>query len=223
MSNLEALRDRVEVVLMDTTNQIWDAGVIDEALRQALAEYSLVNPIEAEEVLELAASGREIDLSALSGLVGVTEAWWPYNSQAEHWPPNRLRGWRLNWNGDKPVLFLDLRDGAQPQAGDQVRVWYTRAHTIEDLDLAAATTLPPEHESLLVTGAAGQAGMSRVADMIGTADTDMYAVSLLGTWAKGKLREFRSELELIRRRQARSGPPYGGQGWKLDKWDESNA
>lgn len=218
MSTLAQLRERAGMLLMDAGSEIWSTELLDEALRQALAQYSLVRPVEAETVLTLEAAGREIDLSGIAGLMGVFDAWWPYDDQAERWPPNRLRGWRLNWNGGSAKLFLDLRDGAQPQAGDKVRLWYTAAHTIEDLDQAEATTLPPEHESLIVTGAAGQAGMSRVADLVETADVDMYSVSLLGTWARSKQREFGGELDLLRRRQARAGTSYG-EGWRLDRWD----
>jgi hypothetical protein len=218
MTNLAGLRDRVETVLMDAGNEIWDTGTLDEAIRQALAQYSLVRPVEAETTITLEAAGREIDLSSITGLLGVFDAWWPYDDSTEQWPPNRLRGWRLNWNGGKATLFLDLRDGRQPQAGEKVRVWYTAAHTIEDLDGATETTLPPEHASLIVTGAAGQAGMSRVADLIETQDVDMYSVSLLGTWSRSKQREFGAELDQIRRRAARAGTSFG-QGWKLDRWD----
>jgi hypothetical protein len=218
MSTLAQIRDRVEEVLMDSGNAIWSTSLLDEAIRQALDEYSLVSPIEADTVLTLTAAGREIDLSSITGIMGVVDAWWPYISGTETWPPSRLRGWRLNWNGSTPLLFLDMVDGSQPQIDDEIRVWYTKRHTIEDLDAAAATTLPPLHESMIVIGAAGQAGMSRVADLVETSDVDMYAVSLLGTWSKGKQREFKAELNSLRDRVARAGASFGS-GWKLDKWD----
>ena len=48
MSTLEEIRDRCEVMLMDTGNAIWDTGTIDEAIRLALAlgaESALVNGV----------------------------------------------------------------------------------------------------------------------------------------------------------------------------------
>ena len=42
--DLAAFRDRIEVMLMDTGNAIWDTGTIDEGLHQALDEYGIDRP-----------------------------------------------------------------------------------------------------------------------------------------------------------------------------------
>ena len=60
MSTLAQLRDRVEALLMDTTNAIWDTGTIDEAIRQCLDEYNGVFPLTMETVIVLPGDGREI-------------------------------------------------------------------------------------------------------------------------------------------------------------------
>ena len=36
MSTLATIRDRIEVMLQDTGNAIWDTAVIDEGINQAL-------------------------------------------------------------------------------------------------------------------------------------------------------------------------------------------
>jgi hypothetical protein len=220
MSTLAEIRDRVEQALLDTGNAIFTADLIDEAIRQALDEYNAVSPLAAETVVTLPGDGREIALEDVTGLVEVTDVWWPYDSDAttETWPPNRVAGYRVYWDDARPVLFLDLIAGDQPQQDDEVRVWYTKRHTIQDLDSAAVTTLTAEHEILIVIGAAGGAALSRALDLIETAGTDLYAVGLLATWGKTQLREFRTKLAQLQRRSARRGRAYG-DGWKLDKWD----
>lgn len=220
MSTLAQLRDRVEVVLVDSGNLIWSTDAIDEGIRQALEEYSRTLPLLKSDTLTLGAAGREIDLSSLTGLLDVTRVYWPYDASAETWPPNRVKGWRLTLlDGDTPTLELTGWDQAQPQAGDVVRLWYTAMQTIDGLDSADASTVRQDHESLLVVGAAGKCALFRAADLIEIAGTDLYQVGLLNSWGKNKLKEFMYTLEMIRSREAVRGVPWVS-GWPLDKWGQ---
>jgi hypothetical protein len=223
MTALADLRARVLVQLMDVTPDIWDADTVDEGIRQALAEYGKVRPLGMETVIDLPGDGREVALDSLSGLQEVTGAWWPYDTAAtaETWPPNQVGGFRLWWDDGRPVLFLNVLAGAQPQQDDELRLWYTATPEIEDLDSATVTTLPGWHESLIVAGAAGHAAMGRVADLVETAGTDTYAVVLLGTYGRAQLKKFREDLEELRAKEARGGASWG-VGWNLDKWAESS-
>ena len=221
MSNLAQLRDRVEQAMLDMTNAVFPTGVIDEALRQVLDQYSAALPLAMETVLSLPGAGREIALDGVAGLLSVHEVWWPYDSAAsqETWPPNRVRGFRLLWDDARPLLFLDLHDGPQPQQGDEVRLWYTRRHAIQDLDGGDITSLPLPHESMLVLGASGQAAFSRALDLIEIAGTDLYQVGLLGAWGQRRLREFQAWLKQLQEQEARGGPAWGA-GWQLDRWEQ---
>jgi hypothetical protein len=130
-----------------------------------------------------------------------------------------VKGWHLYFDQTTPILFLDALDGGQPQAGDQVRLWYATPHTLSGLDGATSTSLPGLHEALLVSGAAGHAAMSRALDLSESTSADLFGVGLIGTWASRKLREFREKLESLRRASARSGQAWG-QAWRLDPWDD---
>jgi hypothetical protein len=218
---LAAIRDRIEEMLMDTGNAIWSTDVIDEGVRLALDQYNLVKPLNMETVITLPGDGREIALSGVTGLLNVLDVWWPYDSDAadETWPPNRVRGWRLWWDDNQALLFLEITEGSQPQTDEELRLWYSKQQTIQDLDAAATTTLRDDHESIIVLGGAGHAAMSRTVDLIETAGTDLYQVGLLGTWGQRKLREFNAAIKTIQRKQTRRGPSWL-TGWSLDKWDE---
>ena len=222
MTTLQQIRDRIEALLMDTANAIWDTGTIDESIRQCLDEYNAVFPLNMETVIVLPGDGREIALNSLAGLIEVLEVWWPYDSDAssETWPPNKVRGFRLWWDDAQPVLFLDVLSGDQPQQDDEMRIWYSKRQTIQDLDSAAVTTIMLDHESNLVKGAAGHCALSRTVDLIEVAGTDLYAIGLLGTWGRAKEREWYTFLEALRKKSARRGLPWG-QGWRLDKWDQA--
>jgi len=224
MSTLSQLRDRVEVLLMDTGNAIWDTDTIDEGLRHALDDYTLIKPLSMETVIALPGDGREIALNGISGLMKVTDVWWPFDSaaSAETWPPNKVRGWRLYWDDALPVLILDIKDQSQPQEDDEMRIWYIQRQTIQDLDSASATTVDPDHESIIVLGAAAYSALSRTVDLVEVAGTDMFAIVLLGAWARSREREYRDCLKTLRAEGVRSSHAWG-HGWALDKWDETHS
>jgi hypothetical protein len=220
MTALAGIRDRVEVMLQDTGNAIWDTDALDEGLRQALDQYNSVNPIHMETVITLPGDGREIALAGITGLLDVLDIWWPYDSLAssEAWPPNRVRGWRLWWDDAQPLLFLEIKEGIQPKIDQEVRVWYSKRQTIQNLDAADLTTLRGDHESLIILGGAGHAAMSRTVDLVEVPGTDLYQVGLLGTWGQRKIREFQATIRKLERSRARRGRSWG-EGWSLDKWD----
>ena len=224
MSTLAQIRDRVEQMLVDPANAIYATGLLDECITQALDEYSHANPLGAETFITLPGDGREIAIDSLTGLINVTEVWWPTDSTAssETWPPNRVLGWRLWWDDARPVLFLDTVEQDQPQTDDEVRIWYTKRQTIENLDSATVTSLPGEAESLIVLGAAGHAAMARAEDLIEVAGTDLYQVGVLATWGTKKLNEFRKRLATLQRESSRRGTSYLRSSWILDKWDSNH-
>jgi hypothetical protein len=218
MSALSVYRTRILQYLFDTGSAIWSTDAIDEALRHALSQYNQLLPYTGNTVITLPGDGREIDLSSIANLRAVTDVYWPYDSTVEVWPPNRIRGYTVYFDDSNAILYLTAIDGDQPQTGDELRLWYAANHSIQDLDSASTTTLPDEHESLLCTGAAGQAAFMRTVDLIETSGADLYGTGLLGSWANKKLMEFNTQLALLARGQARGGVAYG-EGWKLDKWD----
>ena len=219
MTALTDFRTRINAVLVDTGATIYTTAIVDEALKQALSEYNDALPLAKETVLTLPGDGREIALNGLSGLRRVLDVYWPFDSLAEAWPPNQVRGWYVYWDDAQPVLYLNSIEGDEPQLNDELRLWYTVSHSIDGLSSATVTTIPTEHESLLVSGAAGHAAMQRTVDLTEITSADLYSVGLLAVWAQRKLKEFRDALEKIKRASSRSGQPYT-QGWKLDKWDQ---
>ncbi len=215
MSTLAQLEARLAARLVDTANSVFATATLDEALRAALSDYTAAAPLTAETVLTLPGAGREIALNGVTGLSGVTDVWWPYDSLADDanaWPPNRVRGFRVWWDDAQPVLFLESVAGAQPRAGDEVRLWYTRAHTVQNLDSGAVTTLPAHHESGLVTGAAGYAALSENVDQIGALHLDPTETAELRQWGSARLAEFQRFLVTVRAAAPAPGPAFGA-GW----------
>jgi hypothetical protein len=217
-ASLADLRARLAQTLMDSGYAIWASADLDEALRQALHDLSNASPNRRQATLTLTEATREITLDSLAGLLEVLAVHWPYDESAGTWPPNRVRGWRLIRLDGAPVLQLTVYEAPQPQAGEKLRLGYTTLHTLNGLDGETLTSLSPELETLLVTGAAGKAAQHRSADLMETDNVDLYAVGLLANWGKLKLKEFHYHLDQLRRSQSRQGVPWES-GWRLDEWD----
>jgi len=222
---LAQFESRVSQFLMDATNVVFAVSTIDECLRLALDEYSGANPLAKETVIVLPGDGREIALDALAGLLNVHRVWWPYDSlSVEVWPPNRVNGFYVAWDDARPVLFLNCDTGAQPQLDDELRLWYSVPHTIQDLDSASVTTLPAPHESLIAIGAAGHCAFARATDLAETTGVSAVSTPNLAALGSRWLREFRNRLNGLRAYAQAHGvscAPYASIGWTMDKWDGS--
>lgn len=225
MSNLTSLRARVRQLLADSGASNFPDELVDESLQRALDEYSQFNPQQGEALLILPGDGWEIALDSVSGLLSVLDVYWRYDSTLaeDEQEANRVARWFLWWDDAQPVVTLTTVDNSMPQLNDEVRLWYTARHTIDGLGEGTLTSVPGMHESLLVIGAAGFAAMSKSAELMLTADADMYAATLMATWGRAKEREFRKLLSQLAVRIGVSGPAQAAnrarQGWKMDKWD----
>ena len=174
-----------------------------------------------EALITLPGTGREIALNALTGLLRVTAVRWPFDSSiTEEWPPTMVEGFRVWWDDAQPVLYLNTRGNAQPQIGDEVRLWYVKAHTIQNLDSGDATTMTSDHESVLCIGAAGHCcsfrsvGATEAVLMSGIASLKNYT-----EMSRIFLSEFRARLAVLARQGQSLGEEIGGGGWRMDKWD----
>jgi hypothetical protein len=173
--------------------------------------------LEDSTVLTLTAAGREISLASITDIRSVTDAWWPYHSELADadWPPNRVRGFRTTYKDGALLLLLTSKHGGRPQIGDELRIWYTRRHTVEGFQGAALTTLTAEAETLVTTGAAGLAALA------GALDHSLpVGWERVSEWASAWIKIFERGLDELASRETRiCGEPWG-EGWQLDRWDE---
>lgn len=219
---LAQFEERILIFLMDADAAIFSLTTINEGLRQALNEYSRAYPRMIETVITCPGAGHEIALDELEGLIGVSDVWWPYDSTAveegaEEWPPARVLGYQLRFGDGSPVLVLTGANQDQPQADDEIRVFYTTLHTIQDLDSAAATTVQADHETLLVRGAAGFALQARAIDLTEVVSANKFAQPNYHKMSAYLLTEFRAALDRLRGVSVTGGAPFAA-GFRLDKW-----
>jgi hypothetical protein len=218
MSTLVQLEARVAARLADAGGALWALSIIDEALRSALSDYSTALPRAVETVITLPGVGREIALNNLTNLVAVLDVWWPFDTLTEKWPPNQVAGFRVWWDDSQPVLLLASKSGNQPQLNDSLRIWYTTPHLIANLDGGSITSVFPNHESALVTGAAGYAANMALVNQMSSVQVEVGQVPALHQWAAQRLADWHTFLAAIAANSPSFGPPYG-DGWGIDKWD----
>lgn len=204
--------ERVERMLNDTSNAIWDRTWLEEAMRQALLEYSHINPYEQITTLTLSSSTYELDVSSISDLVDVTEVWSPYTASNPEHPPNRVafRFWR-----DNNIVFSIDR---QFSNGDVARVFYHKLHTLKDLDAETTTTVDPMDEVLIAIGTAGHAATSRAIDLTEKVSVGQFAAQQVRAWGLSKLQEYRAGLNAVSRRLSLREPSRVTLP-RLDRWD----
>lgn len=213
MTTLASLRGRIEQILIDVDNSIWTQDVLDEGIRQALAEYSKVNPREVITTLTFSSSTRELDTSSISGLLDVERVWTPYTSSSPEFPPN----WRnFEYWVDSQLLYFP--DGTEPSSDDVARIFYRAMQTIKGLDAETTTTLPTDDETLLCIGGAGHAATARAVDLIEQVTQHKLVPANLRAWGLGKLQEFRAGLKTVARQRALRGSAFVGLP-RLDRWE----
>ena len=180
----------------------WTTALKDEALRQALAE--LDGHLVYETTVTIASSGYEQSLSAISDVIEVLAVAYPW-TEGGSFAPDAWAAVRWRRLGPASIVFV----GVQPQAGELIRVRYTKQHRIQDLDGAAATTAPDLVRRALARGAAAYACELRIRQLSENPAIPGEAPGLLRRLADGWRTEF---LDGITRAQSRRAVAWPGIG-----------
>ena len=195
MSTLAELTDDIEAELKDTTNATWSTAELEHHVRRALRAYNRVDPQRTAGDLDSVADQREYSLATLTGLMEVTDVWYPYDSTDEQFPPNRP-SWYMTRDG---YLYIDVQD-VSGDADEDLRIFYTLGHTIEALDSGAATTVDGHGEQAVILGASAYAAQQYARSVIGKVTVSGWTPKQLSDWAASRLAEFSAILEETRRR-----------------------
>lgn len=219
---LTTLRDRIETRLQDSTNLRFATGDIDEAMELAIEQWSRYDPLTAETTVTTPAAGREIDISAVTGLMRVEKVWTPYTAATPEYPANWVQF--EVWPG--PILYID--EETEPAAGAKVRIWYSKMHTINGLNGAAATSLPAEDIAFFINGAAALAVQQRAIELAEELNVDSQVVKRLNDWADEMSKNFRYGMGRKQPAWQRRAYAYNqdditeGIRWALGRYNEIN-
>ncbi|HHX43686.1 MAG TPA: hypothetical protein GX714_06830 [Chloroflexi bacterium] len=198
MWTLSAFVAAVAAALRDPTHAVWSEDEVVDHLRSALGDWSRAMPRRLAAVLPAEAGRREYDLTALDGLIEVTDVWYPYDAADTARAPIRP-AWSVPRDG---VLRIETGEASRESANASLRVFYAAAHTIEGLDGAVATTLDAQGKEMVVLVASAHAAMQAAQSSIGTVTVTGWTPKQYAEWAILRLEAYRRALEDVYRRAA---------------------
>ena len=206
-------RTRVLNILGHATVTRFDNDILDEGLRAALQSYSFAIPNILSGEVTVATSGRTLALSSLTGLTNVLEVGYPYTTGEI--TPKSVTDWYFFIVSGAPALGFN--GATVPEAGRKLYLRYTAHHTIDDLDGASTTTIPAQHDTMFVEGAAGYCALMRASQVGESYRTDDYA--RMYQWGSEKLAALRASLTLLR-----NSPftPMPQAAWPQDEHDRGD-
>ena len=182
--NLTEMRARVREDLQDTDSQNyrWTDDEVDGAIERVVKEYSLHAPIEQQDDIATTDGDTELDISSLTGLLEIESVEFPIGQTPKYLQRTE------NWAG-----HLYMEDGGD---GEDARVRWLKKHTLD----AQSTTIPAEHEEIIVLGATGYLAMSASAYTVDRASiAGRHATINFRVWGRERLDRYDKKLKAIAR------------------------
>lgn len=182
--NLTEMTARVREDLQDTDSQNyhWTTDEVEGAISRVVMEYSIHAPIEQQTDIATTDGNTEVDLSSLSGLIRVDSVEFPIGKA-----PRYLQRFEL-WTGH--VYMEDEGNGSN------ARVRWLKKHTLA----VGSTTIPAEHDEIIVLGATGYLAMSAAAYTVDRATiAGHYGTLNYKLWGKERLDRYDKKLKEIAR------------------------
>ena len=180
--NLVEMRARVREDLQDTdaANHRWTDDEIDGAIDRVVGEYSVAAPIEQQDDLPTTEGDTELDISTLTGIVRVESVEFPVGQSPKYLQHTEY------WAGR-----LYMRDQGD---GTSARVRWLKKHALA----AGSTTIPAEHDEIIVLGATGYLAMSASAATVDRAFiSGRYGTAGYKAWGIERLKRYDQQLKRI--------------------------
>jgi hypothetical protein len=180
--NLSQMRARVREDLQDTDseNYRWTDDEVDGAIDRVVMEYSIHAPIQQQDDIATTDGDTELDISTLTGLLKVESVEFPIGESPKHM--QRIEYWAGS---------LYMQDEGN---GEDARVRWLKKHTLT----AETTTIPTEHEEIIVLGATGYLAMSASASTVDRAFiAGRYGTQSYRQWARDRLARYDFKLKEV--------------------------
>ncbi len=167
----------------DSGNYRWTDNEIDRHIARAVKEFSEAIPLEQKATLATTAGSREINITTLTNRIMIEAVEYPVGQF-----PASYQRFAL-WNDILTVVGLEVPDGSNCD------IYYGKLHT-----LGATSSIPAQHEDLVVTGAVGYAATQQAGYTINQVNTGGIGTpDNWENWGQRKLTFFRSELKRLGR------------------------
>lgn len=180
--NLTEMTARVREDLQDTDseNYRWTDAEVEGAIDRVVLEYSLHAPIEQQDDIATTDDDTELDISGLTGLLKIESVEFPIGQSPKYMQRTEY------WAGQ--LYMEDEGDG------EDARVRWLKKHTLT----AESTTIPAEHEEIIVLGATGYLAMSASAATVDRAFiAGRYGTTSYRAWGKDRLDRYDHKLKQV--------------------------
>jgi hypothetical protein len=177
--NLTQMRSRAREDLQDTDseNYRWTDDEVDGAIQRVVDEYSSVAPIQQQDDITTTDGDTEVDVSGLSGLLKVESVEFPLGESPRHMQHFDY------WAGT-----LTMEDEGD---GTKARVRWLKKHSLT----TEATTIPTEHDEIIVLGSTAYLAMSASANTVDRAFiAGRYGTISYREWAVERFKRYDSRL-----------------------------
>jgi len=176
------MRARVREDLQDTDagTYVWTNDQVDGAIQRCVREYSMLAPIQKMDDVTTTDDDTELDISSLDGLLKIESIEFPLDQT----PPYYQRF--AYWAGR--VFMTDKGDG------NNARVKWLKEHTLA----AGSTTIPEEHDEIIVMGATGYLAMSASVHVVDRANiAGRYGTRGFRAWGQDRLQRYDARLKAV--------------------------
>jgi len=183
--NLTEMRTRVREDLQDEdeANYRWTNDQVDGAIERVVREFSIAKPIQQQDDIATTESSRDIDISSLSGLIGVESVEFPIGENPTYY--QKFRIWQ------DTIQMADEGDG------DDARVKWYKEHTLD----AESSTIPAQFEEIIVLGATGYLAASASVYTVDKATiAGKWATINFLKWGKERLDRYEKKLRALKSR-----------------------
>ena len=180
--NLVEMTARVREDLQDTDSQNyrWTDDEVEGAILRAVDEYSIHAPIQQQSDIATTNDNNELVISSLSGILKVEAVEFPLGETPRHLQHIDY------WAGK---LYMQEKGD-----GSNARVRWLKKHTLA----AGSTTIPVEHDEILVLGATGYLAMSASANTVDRAFiAGHYGTTSYKAWGIERLKRYDMRLRQV--------------------------
>ncbi len=180
--NATEMRARAREDLQDTdaATYQWTDDQVDGAIQRAVHEYSIAAPIEKMDDITTTLDDKELDISSLTGLLKIESIEHPIDRSPRYY--QRFARWAGR------VFMTDKGDG------NNARVKWLKEHALD----AASTTIPAEHEEIIVLGATGYLAMSASVHVVDRANiAGRYGTRGFRAWGQDRLQRYDAQRKAI--------------------------
>jgi hypothetical protein len=182
--NLTEMRARVREDLQDSDSQnyCWTNDEVDGAIGRVVMEYSLHAPIEQQDDIATTYGSTELDISGLQGALRIESVEFPIGKTPKY--IQRFEYWGTS---------LHMEDQGN---GQNARVRWLKKHTLT----TESTTIPTEHDEIIILGATGYLAMSASAYTVDRATiAGHYGATSYKAWGQERLDRYDKQLKAISR------------------------